>query len=57
MRVSDEFGDDFFATDVESYLIDHGFLPDQNLVPELMRERSVKDGTVNCGIDDSDDEA
>lgn len=56
VRLSDEFGEDFFATDVETYLIDHGFLPDGKLIPDLIKERTVKDGTIKCGIGDSDED-
>lgn len=33
VRLTDEFGDDFFAVDVEAFLVEHGFLPDRSLVP------------------------
>ncbi|KAK2158061.1 hypothetical protein LSH36_178g06007 [Paralvinella palmiformis] len=37
IRVSDELGDDFFATDVEEYLIEHGLLPDKTLESALLQ--------------------
>lgn len=54
--MGDDFGEDFFATDVEAFLIDHGFLPDQNLVPELIKDRKIIDGAVKCG-DESDEDS
>lgn len=42
VRLTDEFGDDFYANDVEAFLIDHGILPDENLIPELMKKSTVR---------------
>jgi hypothetical protein len=42
VRLTDEFGEDFFANDVEAFLIDHGILPDENLIPELMKKSTVR---------------
>lgn len=33
IRISDELGDDFFASDVESFLIEHALLPDKTCIP------------------------
>lgn len=33
IRLSDNLGHDFFATDVEGFLLEHGLLPDKTLVP------------------------
>lgn len=33
IRVSDELGDEFFASDVESFLIEHALLPDKTCIP------------------------
>lgn len=41
VRLEDEFGDDFFAADVESFLIEHGMLPDNSLVSSIIRERTA----------------
>lgn len=49
VRLTDEFGDDFFAVDVESFLVEHGFLPDQSLVPPLSTVRTTQEDD-----DDSD---
>lgn len=38
VSLSNEFGDDFFATDVEEFLVDHGLLPDSTLVPEIIKK-------------------
>ncbi|XP_059471271.1 phosducin-like protein [Neocloeon triangulifer] len=45
VRMTDEFGDDFFASDVENFLVQHGLLPDQSCVPPIIRN----------GDDDDDD--
>ena len=39
IRLSDEFGEDFYATDVESFLQEHGILPEQDIF-------AVKDKTT-----------
>ncbi|XP_064487148.1 phosducin-like protein [Ornithodoros turicata] len=49
VRLTDEFGEDFFAVDVESFLIEHGFLPDPSLVPSLAISQAAPDND-----DDSD---
>ena len=47
IRVSEDLGgDEFFASDVESFLIEHAMLPDKSHMPII----------VNNGNDDSDDE-
>lgn len=51
VRLTDEFGDDFFAVDVESFLVEHGFLPDQSL---RLAERSQPSN--NADDDDDDDD-
>lgn len=33
VRLSDEFGDDFFSSDVESFLIEHAMIQDKSCVP------------------------
>ncbi len=33
IRLGDEFGDEFYASDVESFLIEHALLPDKSLMP------------------------
>jgi hypothetical protein len=40
VRMTDEFGEEFYAGDVESFLIEHGMLPDKSLVPQIIRESS-----------------
>ncbi|XP_068235113.1 phosducin-like protein [Palaemon carinicauda] len=49
VRLTDELGDDFYATDVESFLIEHGMLMDRSLVPPGIRGPSIPDND-----DDSD---
>ncbi|CAL4061355.1 unnamed protein product [Meganyctiphanes norvegica] len=53
VRLIDEFGDDFYATDVESFLIEHGMLQDKSLEPSRIRDSSVHNKTAT-GEDDSD---
>ncbi|XP_023227436.1 phosducin-like protein isoform X2 [Centruroides sculpturatus] len=40
VRLTDEFGDDFYAGDVENFLLEHGMLPDQSLVPVIVKRDS-----------------
>jgi thioredoxin-like negative regulator of GroEL len=40
VRLTDEFGDDFFSSDVESFLVQHGMLPDQSCVPRIITSSS-----------------
>ncbi|XP_076047034.1 phosducin-like protein 1 [Oratosquilla oratoria] len=47
VALTGEFGDDFYATDVESFLIEHGMLMDKTLVPSVIR---------NSGKETKDDE-
>ncbi|XP_064632942.1 phosducin-like protein [Lineus longissimus] len=35
VRISNELGDDFFANEVEGYLLEHGLLPDKTLQPNM----------------------
>lgn len=36
IRVTDEIGEEIKITNVEAYFIDHGILPDNKLVPQLI---------------------
>lgn len=47
IRMGEEFGDEFFASDVEGYLIEHALLPDKTLMPSI---------TSSTGQDESDDD-
>ncbi|XP_071544190.1 phosducin-like protein [Panulirus ornatus] len=49
VRLTDEFGDDFYATDVESFLIEHGMLMDKTLVPP-----GITGPSIPSDDDDSD---
>lgn len=50
VRVSDELGgEDFYASDVESFLIEHGMLPDKTHAPSIV-------GGTAPGADSSDDD-
>jgi len=41
VRMTDQLGDDFFANDVESFLIEHGMLPDKEDVPSIIRGPAI----------------
>lgn len=43
VRLTDEFGEDFFAVDVESFLLEHGMLPDQSLIPSIIKSDDAKE--------------
>lgn len=38
VRLVDEFGEDYFAEEVESFLIQHGILQDKSCIPQLIRK-------------------
>ncbi|KAG7166775.1 phosducin-like protein [Homarus americanus] len=50
VRLTDEFGDDFYATDVESFLIEHGMLRDKSLIPPGIKGPAIPN-------DDDDDDS
>jgi len=41
VRMTDQLGDDFFANDVESFLIQHGMLPNKEDVPSIIRGPAI----------------
>jgi len=41
VRMTDQLGDDFFANDVESFLIEHGMLPNKEDVPKIIRGPAI----------------
>lgn len=43
VRVSEELGDDFFSEDVESFLLEHGMLPDKTCVPSIIQPQNDAD--------------
>ncbi|XP_013780722.1 phosducin-like protein [Limulus polyphemus] len=47
VRLTDEFGEDFFAVDVESFLVEHGMLPDQSLIPQISKSKHGGRGQDN----------
>ncbi|XP_018019502.1 phosducin-like protein isoform X2 [Hyalella azteca] len=49
VRLTDSLGDDFYATDLESFLVEHGSLPDRTLVPASC----IRSSAADAG-DDSD---
>ena len=51
IRLSDEFGEDFYATDVESFLHEHGMLP--NLEQTCIRDTNT--GEMRCVLPQDDD--
>ena len=50
IRVTDQLGEDFYATDVESFLLEHGMLPSKEDVPAIIRGPAI-----NKDNDDDDD--
>lgn len=53
VRLSDEFGDDFYATDVESFLQEHGILPEHNIF--AVRDKTTGEIRGPLPQDDGDD--
>lgn len=43
IRLADEFGDDFYSSDIEGYLIEHALLPDKSLVPTISSSSNAID--------------
>lgn len=43
VRVTDYLGDDFYASDVEAFLIEHGMLTDKNCIPALTQNENTSD--------------
>ncbi|KAJ8301993.1 hypothetical protein KUTeg_020980, partial [Tegillarca granosa] len=41
IRISDELGDDFYATDVEGFLADHSLLPSSDFVNKVIKDSST----------------
>ncbi|XP_064605623.1 phosducin-like protein [Liolophura sinensis] len=41
IRLSDEFGTDIYASDVESFLDEHGFLPNKEFVNSAIRDKTT----------------
>lgn len=60
VTVTDEFGSRFHADDVESFLMDHGYLSDSKCIPELVSQpfpkfRDSADAENDEDDDDSDE--
>jgi len=52
IRMTDQLGDDFFANDVESFLIEHGMLPDKEDVPSIIRGPAIgNDGDSDVSLE------
>jgi len=49
IRLGDEFGDEFYAHDIEGFLIEHSLLPDKSLIPTITAAASASQN------DDDDD--
>ncbi|XP_043285007.1 phosducin-like protein [Venturia canescens] len=43
VRVTDSLGTDFYASDVESFLLEHGMLVDKNCVPSIIKNSNQED--------------
>ncbi|KAI1303185.1 Phosducin-like protein [Halotydeus destructor] len=50
VRITDDLTEKFTASDVEAYLVDHGYLPDQSCVPEIVSK------SIRANRNDSDSE-
>ncbi|KAL8621321.1 hypothetical protein ACOMHN_053343 [Nucella lapillus] len=53
LRLSREFGDDFYATDVESFLDEHGFLPSKLGLP-VIRDKQTGEMRASLPQDEED---
>lgn len=53
IRMGEEFGDEFYPSDVESYLIEHAMLPDKTLMPTITSS-STSSAAMNMNDDDDD---
>lgn len=52
VRVSDQLGDDFYATDVEALLQEYGLLPEKH--PHSNPHSSIRNGATHADDSDSD---
>lgn len=52
VRVSDQLGDDFYATDVEALLHEYGLLPEKH--PHTNAHSSIRNGNTNDSDSDLD---
>uniref|UniRef100_A0A6A7FQ06 Phosducin-like protein isoform X1 n=2 Tax=Hirondellea gigas TaxID=1518452 RepID=A0A6A7FQ06_9CRUS len=52
VRLTDSLGDDFYATDLESFLVEHGVLPDRSLVPSSCIYSSAAADDSDVSLDD-----
>lgn len=43
IRLGDEFGEDFYSSDVEGYLIEHGLLQDRSMLPPIASSSALQD--------------
>lgn len=43
VRVTDSLGTDFYASDVESFLLEHGMIVDKNCVPTIIKNSTADD--------------
>ncbi|XP_071452680.1 phosducin-like protein [Hetaerina americana] len=51
VRLTDEFGEDFFACDVESFLIEHGMIPDKTCVPQISQQPEDDDEDSDLSLE------
>ena len=49
VRITDTLGEDFFSSDLESFLVEHGVLTDKSLLPTI-----IKGPAENTADSDSD---
>lgn len=43
IRLGDEFGEEFYSSDVEGYLIEHGLLQDKSMLPTIASSSALQD--------------
>ncbi|CAG2068353.1 unnamed protein product [Timema podura] len=51
VRMSEELGTDFFAEDVESFLLEHGMLPDKTCIPPIIRSSQQDDEDSDLSLE------
>lgn len=54
VRISDELGDDFFTSDIESFLEEHSLLPSNDIVNKCIKDKNT--GENRCVLPQDDDD-
>lgn len=55
IRISDELGDDFFSSDVESILEEHSFLPNNDVINKCIKDKTTGEKRSVLAEDDDTD--